>query len=236
MLAIFKREMKSYFTSPIGYVFIAMFLAVNAFLFSSMTYVGRITTDVGGYFNFIIFIFIIIAPMLTMKLFSEERRTRTEQLLLTSPVSLFGMVFGKFLAAFTMFAGTFIIGNFVNFTILYSYSAPNTAVILSNSLGVLLIGAAFISIGVFVSALTENQMVAAVGTMAVVLFMLFIQAVNSYVDSYAVRVVLSWISVFSRFANFGYGIIDLASLLYYFSISFIFLFLTVRLYEKRRWS
>ncbi|MBQ8249470.1 MAG: ABC transporter permease subunit [Clostridia bacterium] len=236
MLAIFKREMKSYFTSPIGYVFIAMFLAVNAFLFSNMTYVGRMTTDVGGYFNFIIFVFIVIAPMLTMKLFSEERRTRTEQLLLTSPVSLFGMVFGKFLAAFTMFGGTFIAGNIVNFAILYGYSTPNTAVILSNSLGVLLIGAAFIAIGVFVSALTENQMVAAVGTMAIVLFMLFIQIVNSYIDSYAVRVVLSWISVFSRFANFGYGIIDLAALLYYLSICFVFLFLTVRLYEKRRWS
>ena len=236
MLAIFKRELRSYFTSPIGYVFIALFLAINAFLFSGMTYVGRITTDVGGYFTFIIFAFIIIAPMLTMKLFSEERKTRTEQLLLTSPVSLFGMVFGKFLAAFTMFGGTFIVGSIINFMILYSYSTPNTAVVFSNMLGVLLIGAAFIAIGVFVSALTENQMVAALGTMGIVLFMLMIQFANSYIDSYILRVILSWVSVFSRFSNFGYGIIDLASLLYYFSISFIFLFLTVRLYEKRRWS
>lgn len=236
MLAIFKREMRAYFTSPIGYVFIAVFLAVNAFLFSFVTLLSGQSADVGSYFTFIMFVFIVIVPMLTMKLFSEERKTRTEQLLLTSPVSLFGMVFGKFLAAFTMFGGTFIVGNIINFALLYKYSVPNTAILLSNSLGILLIGAAFIAIGLFVSAMTENQIVAAVGTMGIILFMLMIHFLNSYIDSYAIRVILGWISVFSRFSNFGYGIVDLAALLYYFSICFIFLFLTVRLYEKRRWS
>lgn len=236
MLAIYKREMQAYFTSPVGYVFIAVFLAVNAFLFSFTTLLMGKDSDVGSYFSFIMFIFIILVPMLTMKMFSEERKTRTEQLLLTAPISLLGMVFGKFLAALTMFGGTFIVGNLINFSLLYKYGNPNTASLISNSLGILLIGAAFIAIGLFVSALTENQIVAAIGTMGIILFMLLINIVNSFIDVYAIRMVLSWISVFSRFGNFTYGILDLAALLYYFSICFIFMFLTVRIYEKRRWS
>ncbi len=236
MLAIYKREMLSYFTSPIGYVFIAVFLALNAFLFSFFTLLMGEDSSVSMYFTIIMFIFIVLIPMLTMKMFSEERRTRTEQLLLTSPVSLMGMVFGKFFAAFTMFAGTFIAGNLINFITLYKYGEPNTATLISNSVGILLIGAAFIAIGLFVSALTENQIVAAIGTMGILMLMLLIGFLNSFIDVYFIRVILSWISIFSRYGNFGYGILDLASLLYYFSICFVFNFLTVRIYEQRRWS
>ena len=236
MLAIYKREMLSYFTSPIGYVFIAVFVALNSFLFALFTLMEGENSSVGTYFTFVMFIFIILVPLLTMKTFSEERKMRTEQLLLTSPVSLMGMVFGKFLAAFTMFAGTYVIANLINCATLYKYGEPNTAILVSNTVGILLIGAAFIAIGLFVSALTENQLVAAIGTMGILMFMLLIGFLNSYIDSYVVRTVLSWISIFSRFGNFGYGILDLASLLYYFSICFVFMFLTVRIYEKRRWS
>lgn len=228
--------MQAYFTSPVGYVFIAVFLAVNAFLFSFCTLLMGTSSSVGSYFSFIMFIFIILVPMLTMKMFSEDRKMRTEQLLLTAPIGLMSMVFGKFLAAFTMFGGTFIIGNLINFSLLYKYGTPNTASLISSSVGILLVGAAFIAIGLFVSALTENQIVAAIGTIGILLFMMIVNILNSFIDVYAIRAVLSWISVFSRFANFTYGILDLAALLYYFSICFIFMFLTVRIYEKRRWS
>lgn len=236
MLAIYKREMLSYFTSPIGYVFIAVFLALNAFIFSLFTLMAGEGSSVGTYFMIVMFIFIILVPLLTMKSLSEERKMRTEQLLLTSPVSLMGMVSAKFFAAFTMFAGTFVFGGIINFSALYKYGEPNTAVLFSSTVGILLIGAAFIAIGIFVSALTENQLVAAVGTMGILIFMLLIGLLNSYIDSYIVRTVIDWISIYSRFGNFGYGILDPATLLYYFSICFAFMFLTVRIYEKRRWS
>ena len=143
MTAIYKREMLSYFTSPIGYVFVAVFLALNAFIFSICTLMEGENSSVGSYFTMVMFIFIILVPLLTMKSFSEERRMRTEQLLLTSPVSLFGMVFAKFLAAFTMFGGTFIFGSLFNFAVLYKYcEKPNGAVLVSDSIGILLIGAA----------------------------------------------------------------------------------------------
>ena len=161
---------------------------------------------------------------------------RTEQLILTSPVSLMGMVFAKFLAAFTMFGGTFLGGNLINFATLYMYGEPNTAVLISSSIGILLIGAAFIAIGLFVSAMTENQLVAAVGTMGILIFLLLIGFLTSYIDSYVVRTVLNWISIYSRFGNFSYGILDPATFVYYFSICFVFMFITVRIYEKRRWS
>ena len=237
MTAIYKREMLSYFTSPIGYVFVAVFLALNAFIFSICTLMEGENSSVGSYFTMVMFIFIILVPLLTMKSFSEERRMRTEQLLLTSPVSLFGMVFAKFLAAFTMFGGTFIFGSLFNFAVLYKYcEKPNGAVLVSDSIGILLIGAAFIAIGLFVSALTENQLVAAVGTMGILIFLLLIGLLTSYIDSYVVRTVIDWISIYSRFGNFGYGILDPATIVYYFSICFVFMFLTVRVYEKRRWS
>ena len=236
MLAIYKREMLSYFTSPIGYVFIAVFLALNAFIFSICTLMAGEGSSVGSYFMFVMFIFIVLVPLLTMKSFSEERKMRTEQLILTSPVSLMGMVFAKFLAAFTMFGGTFLGGNLINFATLYMYGEPNTAVLISSSLGILLIGAAFIAIGLFVSAMTENQLVAAVGTMGILIFLLLIGFLTSYIDSYVVRTVLNWISIYSRFGNFSYGILDPATFVYYFSICFVFMFITVRIYEKRRWS
>ena len=222
MLAIYKREMLSYFTSPIGYVFCAIFLAVNAFLFCFCTVLMGADSSVSSYFTFIMFAMFVLVPVLTMKMFSEERRARTEQLLLTSPIGLMGMVFGKFLAAFTVFSGTFVVGSLINFSLLYKYGTPNTATLISSSVGILLVGAAFIAIGMFISALTENQIVAAICTMGVILFMLVVGFLTS--------------SVFSRYSNFGYGILDIASLLYYFSICFIFMFLTVRVYEKRRWS
>ena len=236
MLAIYKREMLSYFTSPIGYVFIAVFLALNAFIFSIWTLMAGEGSSVGTYFMFVMFIFIVLVPLLTMKSFSEERKMRTEQLILTSPVSLMGMVFAKFLAAFTMFGGTFLGGNLINFATLYMYGEPNTAVLISSSIGILLIGAAFIAIGLFVSAMTENQLVAAVGTMGILIFLLLIGFLTSYIDSYVVRTVLNWISIYSRFGNFSYGILDPATFVYYFSICFVFMFITVRIYEKRRWS
>lgn len=235
MLAIFKREMRSYFTSPIGYVFIGVFLAVSGFAFSLSTLQAGVDSDVGSYFTMMLFVFSIIIPLLTMKMFSEERRSRTEQLLLTSPVSLFGMVFGKFLAAYAMFACTYL-ASCLNFYALYKFGNPNGGQLFGYSIAILLVGAAFVAVGIFISSLTENQIIAAIGTIAVILIFLLASFLNQYIDVYAIRAVLSWISVYSRFGNFTHGVFDFNAVLYYFSISGVFLFLTVRIYEKRRWE
>ena len=208
-----------------------------------------------------IFAFIILIPLLTMRSFAEERKMRTEQMLLTAPVSITGMVMGKYLAALTMFVGTVLI-SCINFIPLYiiggeesaaalagssqtSVIGPNTAVIVGSLIGIILLGAAFIAIGVFISSLTENQLSAAVATIGVIVFMVIIGLVNQIgseeegnrlINNYAVRFVLDWISVLSRFSNFGYGLLDFSALVYYVSLAAIFLLLTVRVYEKRRWE
>lgn len=244
MSAIFKRDLKSYFTTPVGYVYMAIFLAVNGGAFSMFTIQEGSDSKVASYFTTMIFALIILIPLLTMKTFSEEKKLKTEQLLMTSPVSLGGMVMGKFLAAYTVFAGTFIIGC-LNFTALFKYgpknyagtaSEYNGAILLGSTIAVLLIGAAFVAIGVFISSMTENQVISAIGTMAVMGLFLVIGLLNSYIPFAPVRTALSWLSIYSRFANFTYGIFDFNAVLYYFSICFVFLFLTVRVYEKRRWA
>lgn len=235
MFAIYKRELRSYFISPIGYIFVAAFLCVSGILFSYTTIQAGEASSVGTYFSLLLMLFVVVLPLLTMKLFSDERRLRTEPLLLSAPVSLMGMVAAKFFAAYTVFAGTFLI-SCLDFIALYTHGEPNTAIILGNIFAILLVGGACIAIGVFVSSLTENQLIAAIVTMLIIAFFVFTTVLNSYIDSYAVRAVLSWISIFDRYVNFSYGYFDFNALLYYISLSFVFLFLTVRVYEKRRWS
>ena len=184
-----------------------------------------------------------------MKLFAEEKKLRTEQLLLTSPVTITGMVLGKFLAAFTMFFGGMLISlinlvPLVQFAraqragedYLISHVGPSMSKIIGSFIGIVLIGAVFISIGIFISSLTENQLAAAIITVAVITGMIVLNLVNQYIDIYAIRFVIDWVSVISRYSNFNYGLLDFAAILYYVSLTFVFLMLTVRVYDKRRWG
>ncbi len=233
MLAIFKRELRSYFTTPIGYIFSAVFLAAAGFIFS-MTTLQVQSADVATYYQMLMYAYIVIIPLLTMKSFAEEKRSRTEQLILTSPVSLTGMVLGKFFAAFVMFIGTVALSS-VAFIPLGIYGKdPNWAKVIGCTMGIVLIGICFIAIGLFMSSLTENQFVAAAGTVGVLCALVVIAVINGLINNYYVRLVLDWISIYSRYNNFAYGIFDFSSALYYISLCAVFLFLTVRVYEKRR--
>ncbi|MBQ2719389.1 MAG: ABC transporter permease [Clostridia bacterium] len=234
MLAIYKRELSAYFSTPIGYVFCAIFLALSGAVFSYTT-LFSMTADVTSYFTVMLLLLVILVPLLTMKLFSEERKQRTEQLLLTAPVSLYAMVGGKFLAAYTLFAGCTLL-SFLSFFILYLSAHVKTAVLFGNLVAILLLGMTFIAIGIFVSALTENQLAAAIGTVAILLVLVLVSFLNSVISVYWIRFVLSSISVFARFQNFTQGVFDIAALFYYLSVSAVFLFLTVRVFEKRRWG
>lgn len=235
MFAIYKRELRSYFITPIGYIFVAVFLIASGLLFSYTTLQQGTNSSVSAYFVYLLIIYIVVLPLLTMKLFADEKKTRTEQLLLTSPVSLMGMVCAKFLAAYTVFASTYLV-SCVSFFALYQYGTPNGAVLLGSSLAILLAGGACIAIGVFISSLTENQLIAALLTMGVIILFVLTSAFNSSIDSALVRSVLNWFSLMDRLTQFTYGYFDIQALIYYLSISFVFLFLTVRVYEKRRWD
>lgn len=248
MFAIFKKEMRSYFVNPIGYVFSGIFLILAAVLCCYTTLLSK-SYDTSTYFTTLIFAFVILIPLLTMRLFAEERKMRTEQLLLTAPVTITGMVMGKFLAAFSLFLGCVAV-SCVNFIPLYAiaatergnlaydttYIGPVTAQIVGCLIGIILIGAAFIAIGTLISSLTENQLAAAIVTMAVILALIGVGMLSSLIDVYWIRLALSFISVIGRFSNLANGVFDISAVVYFVSLIFVFLFLTVRVYEKRRWN
>ena len=257
MFAIFKKEMRSYFISPIGYVFVGIFLALSALL-CCYTTIQSNSYSTSTYFTIIIFAMIILIPLLTMRSFAEERKQRTEQLILTAPVSITAMVLGKYFASLTMFVGC-VLASSVNFIPLYvmgnveregdpysvTHIGPVTSEIVGSLIAVVLIGAAFIAIGIFISSLTENQLSAAVITISIIVVMValgFINQIgsdaegNRLISNYAVRAVIDWLSVLSRFGYFTYGIFDISALVYYVSLAGLFVFFTVRVYEKRRWG
>ena len=164
MTAIYKREMASYLTSPVGYVFLAVFFAISGYYFFATSLVSN-TTDMSYVFSNLFSIAIFLVPILTMRLFSEERKQKTEQLLFTAPVRFTGVVMGKFLASLTMY----LLG--MSVTLLYLivvcfFRVPDLAVFFGNFFGLFLLGAALCAIGIFISSLTESQVIAAIGSLA----------------------------------------------------------------------
>ena len=235
MIAIYARELKSYFLTPIGYIFCGVFLVVSGLLFANTTLLVQTTSALGYYFIGLMIVFSILLPLLTMKLLSEDRKTRTDQILLTSPISVLDIVLGKYLAALTVFAATFVVNGF-NFLLLFKYGSPNVLSIFMNSFGLFMLGAAFIAIGLLLSSVTENQLIAAVLAMGVNVSMLLISLVASNVESTFWRTVLKWFSVIDRFTPFTNQTLDVSAIIYYISLAAIALFLTTRVIEKRRWA
>ncbi len=234
MFAIYKREMRAYFTTPAGYIFMAIFLCAAGFIFS-LTTLQEQSTDVSLYFQILMIAYIVLIPLLTMRSFAEEKRNKTEQLLLTAPVSLWSLVLAKFLAAFTLFLGTVAISSLF-FVTLGLYGNPNWGRVLGCTVGMILIGICFIAIGMFLSSLTENQFTAAITTIGVLCGLVVLAMLNGILDNYVLRLALDWISIYSRYTNFTMGIFDFSSAVYYLSMCAVFLFLTVRVYEKRRFA
>ncbi len=226
--------MRGYFTGTMGYVFLVIFLAVAGIIFSFTT-LFSMSADLTSYYTAMLLFSAIVLPILTMKSFSEERKSRTEQLLLTAPVSIWSMVFGKFLASFAMFGGAVV------FTSLYAlvlapYAKLTFSILIGNMLALLFVGAVFIAVGLFVSSLTENQLAAAVGTIAILIAFLGVGLLGLLLPTeYWLRYVLDSLSIFTRFSTFTNGYFDLASVVYYASVTAIFLYLTVRVYDRRRY-
>ena len=234
MLAIMKRELLSYFTSPLGYVFIAVFYlfsGVFLFLFTLTTQ----TTDMSYVYTGMFFVMLIMIPILTMRLMAEENKQKTDQLLLTSPVSLPRLVMGKFLSAFVILLICMLI--FLVYGIVLScFAAVNWAVILGNIVGMLLLGSLCVASGLFISTLTENQMIAAVGSIGLNIGFILVDSFASVMPTKFLQDVFYSLSFFSRYNEFTIGIFSLSNIFFFVSVAFIFLFLTVRVLEKRRWS
>lgn len=234
MFAIFKRELRAYFTSPLGYVFLAIFYAFSGLFFYIFALsVG--STDISSVFLMMFMVLMIFVPLLTMRLLSEDKKQKTDQLTLTAPVSLLSIVMGKFLAAYAIFAIGVAVMPVYGF-VMSTFATVSWLPIWGNTVGLLLLGGIFVSIGLFVSSLTENQMIAAIGGFFINLMILLMNTLTSALPSGFFRDVLSSISVYSRYSQITNGIFSLSSLIFFISVIFIFLFLTARVLEKRRWA
>ena len=249
--AIYKKEVKTYFTSPIAYVAITVFLVLVGFFFYSLIwwfnsqslqmarypdYLQQININQMVYsplFNNISIILLLMIPLLTMRLFSEEKKIKTDELLYTSPISINQIILGKYFASlFVLLVMLLLTGIFSIFT--FAYGNPEIAPILSGYLGLFLMGAAFMAVGIFFSSLTENQIVSAILTFGtLLLFWILSWASASATGMW--KDVLNYLSIFRHFDDMTKGILDTTDVVYYLSFIFFGLFLTHSFIQSRRW-
>lgn len=234
MKAILRRELKSYFASPIGYVCIAVLLFLSGLLYWNVMSIGSSSYISMVYSNLFTFTMMVI-PILTMKSMSDEQKNKTDQALLTAPVSVTAIVLGKFLAAFIVYAIA-MTGSLLPCVAISLFGSPSWGEIFGYYLGSLFYGAAMIAIGVFISSLTVSQVISAIATFAVSIFILLMGQLASLASGTFVATVVEWLSFDTRYAYFTQGIFNISSAVFFLSVVAIFVFLTARRLESKRWS
>ncbi len=235
MWAIWKREVQAYFYQPIAYVLIGLFFLVSSIYFTMGTVYYNRTAEMNTLLQNIIFLFTFIIPILTMRILTEDRKNGTEVLLVTSPVNITQMVVGKFLASFTVFLVMFASTLIYMIILIILGGQLEVPRLIGGYLAFLLVGASFISIGVFASSLTENQIVAAIISFVFLLLVNLMDAIVSFTSGVLAKI-LDAFSLLSRYNDMNSGILDFTSIIYYLSFTAVFLFLTTRVIDKRRWS
>ena len=234
MAAIFKRETKSYYTGMVGYVTAAVSLFFLGLYFTNRNLMYA-SSDFASVLYTTTLIMLFLLPAISMRSFAEDRRNKTDQLLLTSPVSIPGIVLGKFFAALVVFAIGILI-TLVYVVVISSWGQLEAATVIGNYVAILATAMAFISIGVFISSLTQNQLVACVATVAVFLGLYLMDYSYSFMKATWAKNLIYYFSMFRRYEDFAQGIFSFADLFFYLSVAGIFVFLTVRMLERKRWS
>ena len=234
MGAIYRREIGAFFTSSIAYVFLAVFYTITGFMLAMENLAGGIT-NMMTVFTVMFVISLFMIPILTMRLFSEEKKQRTEQGLLTAPVSLTGIVLGKYFAALTIYVIAAAVVFFYG-VVLSLFGTVAWMTLFANFIAIVLVGAAFIAVGLFISSLTENQVAAAVGGIVCLLMFLLVDTLANFVKAEWIQKLLTDLSFYTRYYEFTCGIFNLSSVLFFVSTAVLFNFFTVRVFEKRRWS
>lgn len=221
MRSIYKREVKSYFETMTGYIYLAIFFGISGYSFVVNNLLGQ-TNDVKEYFNNMIAAMMFLLPILTMRLLAEEKKLKTDQLLFTIPLSMFQILMGKFLAALTVFIiGIASTGIFV--ATLGFYGNIEVFTVIGCYLGIILSGACFTALGMLISSMTENQTIAAILTYAILFGCYLVDMLGEYLNSSFWSTVVSQIALFSRYTMFTMGVFDVSSAFYYLSLTAAFL-------------
>lgn len=234
ILTITGRELKSYFLSPLAYIITGAF-AVFIGLAFYVSVLGSRTAQLSDDFSWMMVLGLILAPALTMRLFSEENRQGTIELLMTAPVRDWEIVVGKFIAGLVAFAAL-LVPTFWHVLILVRYGPPDYGPILSGYLGALLVGAAFVAVGMLTSSLTQNQVVAYFLALITLLLLWIISGAAGVLGGTGgVADLLQFLALPGHFQDFFSGIVDIQHVIYFVSLTAIAVFLTMRVVESRRW-
>lgn len=224
MWTVLKKELRTYFLSPIGYIAVGLFLAMYS-LFFFLTTIQFGTVDLGNlYYATARYGLLLIAPILTMRMIAEERKTGTEQLLLTSPRSITSIILGKFFAAVVVVIITLII-SFMYFIIVSFFGNANIVKLLVTMLGFLLLAMAAISVGLFASSITENQIISAIITIAFLVMPWFLPDIDTAFSS---------INLMDKFMKFPYGLISITDVISLISFTVMCILLTIIIMKRRK--
>ncbi|MCD8355589.1 MAG: ABC transporter permease [Clostridia bacterium] len=233
MNAIRKRDTQGFFCSPLGYVYIGAFLAImNLYFFA--TCVLTSSSDTSSVFSNMLIVFLFLMPILTMRLFSEEYKQGTDRLLLTAPVSVWDIVGGKFLAAMGVLVRA-LLWTIPWLVVILIFGLPSWPAILGCYVAVLCASAVFAAMGMFLSSLTESQLIAAVLSFALFLGLYVADMLSYSMDSSSILgSIFNWLSIFTRYDTFMSGQFSFGNLIYFISLTGLFLYLTARVIERRR--
>jgi ABC-2 type transport system permease protein len=248
VLAIAQKELKAYFASPIAYVVIAFFAGLYGYFYVVMlSFFQRVSLQMqmGGQqtanvneimirplMQNVLILVLFIMPMVTMRTYAEEKRAGTIELLLTSPVTDWQIVLGKFIGAMTLYAITLGV-TLIHMAVLFWYGTPEWKPIATAYLGLYLFGGCFISVGMFISSLTKNQIIAGMATFGVFLFLWIINWIGSFYPS--IEKLTNYLSVVQHADDFWKGVLDTTHLIYYLSFMAFGLFLTAKSVDTERW-
>lgn len=230
---LFLRDFESYFFSPIAYVVLTVFLVFSGYMFGSYMEHPYKIASLRPILGVIALVLLFLSPIITMRLFAEEIKGGTLETLMTDPVTDFQVVFAKFLAGFAFYV-FLLIPTLVYVVILRLSSEPDMGPIWASYIGLLLLGGVFISIGLFTSSLTSNQIVAAVLSLVALLFLWILGSWGAAPQT-ALGKVAKYINVIDHFETFRKGLIDTRDVFFYLSTTGLFLFLTTRTVESRKW-
>ena len=234
ILTILKREFRSYFTSPIAYIYLCVFIVFNNWMFFRVFFL-RNSASMREYFGFMPWVFLFFIPAITMRIWSEEKKMGTMELLLTLPLKDHEAVIGKYLAALSFLAISFLATITVPISIGVAGS-PQWGIILAGYIGALFLGGAYLAIGMFLSSVTENQIIAFIIGVIVTFFMFIIG--EGFVTTFAPSIfvpIMEYIGLGRHFNSISRGVVDSSDVIYYISAIGFFLYLNVKSIESRRW-
>ncbi|MCC7430077.1 ABC transporter permease subunit [bacterium] len=233
ILSIFRKELNSYFDSSLAYISIFLFLIITGIGFFNFSFFIQKQADVRDLFFFCSAVFVVTIPAITMKTISEELKNGTLELLTTYPIRDFEIIVGKFLASFILLLVT------IALTFVYTFSVStlgnlDEGIVIGGYIGLILMGATLISLGIYISSATESQVVALIISVAITFFWVFLDNILVFISG-NVRII-DFLAIDSHFANIQRGVVDSRDLIYYFSFTGLFLFLATRKLASRKWS